>query len=177
MWAGVGAVRDKTSGNVWLQKLGLGLRGCYLAVIADSRCTKDYFNYVTRGDENCGCKAGYTGGVAVQSDHKTDHYSIFSTYTWAGSKGTAASANTAPTGSIWLGIFDLGLQGCYEAVLADSRCSKDYFNYVLRGDKNCGCKTDTNRLVVLFNEKVDFYKIVPGTFLWQIQVMTHPSNG
>lgn len=37
---------------------GKGIEACYLAVLQDHRCTKDYFTYVARGDQNCGCKGG-----------------------------------------------------------------------------------------------------------------------
>merc|ERR1719361_351862 len=30
-----------------------------------------------------------------------------------------------------------GVEECYQAVMADSECSKRYFTYVGRGDKNC----------------------------------------
>merc|ERR1719454_746465 len=33
-----------------------------------------------------------------------------------------------------------GVQACYQAVLAESKCAKDWFTYVARGDLNCGCK-------------------------------------
>ena len=33
-----------------------------------------------------------------------------------------------------------GMQACYEAVVAEPECAQDYFTYVTRGDKNCGCK-------------------------------------
>ena len=32
-----------------------------------------------------------------------------------------------------------GLHACFEAVKVDPKCAGDYFNYVERGDKNCGC--------------------------------------
>jgi len=41
-----------------------------------------------------------------------------------------------------------GVQACYEAVISDSRCAKDYFTYVDGGDENCGCKGQTGALTV-----------------------------
>jgi hypothetical protein len=56
----------------------------------------------------------------------------------------------------WMGLLGLGVQGCYEAVMNDPSCGKDYFNYVPRGDENCGCREVTTR----DNGVVDYYKIV-----------------
>eukprot|EP00930_Biecheleria_cincta_P046515 TRINITY_DN32087_c0_g1_i1.p1 TRINITY_DN32087_c0_g1~~TRINITY_DN32087_c0_g1_i1.p1 ORF type:complete len:712 (-),score=69.22 TRINITY_DN32087_c0_g1_i1:124-2259(-) len=54
---------------------GKGEKACYFAVLADSRCTKDYFSYVTRGDKNCGCKGG-AGELSVRGDDGADIYII-----------------------------------------------------------------------------------------------------
>jgi len=32
-----------------------------------------------------------------------------------------------------------GVQTCYETVLGDPDCAKDFFTYATRGDQNCGC--------------------------------------
>merc|ERR1719336_2254101 len=36
-----------------------------------------------------------------------------------------------------------GVEACYNAVIADSQCAQDYFTYVSRGDRNCGCKVSS----------------------------------
>ena len=55
-----------------------------------------------------------------------------------------------------------GVGACYEAVKLDERCAKDYFTYSTRGDKNCGCKTSIDALVILLdtqdNKKGDIFK-------------------
>ena len=68
---------------------GRGVSACFQAVQADSRCAKDYFTYVTRGDRNCGCK-GNKGPLNVRGDRNGDIYRI-------GFATTAAPTTQAPT--------------------------------------------------------------------------------
>jgi len=43
-------------------------------------------------------------------------------------------------GEHWSYRYGLGLEDCYQWAMAEgSGCAKDYFNYVNRGDKHCGC--------------------------------------
>lgn len=59
----------------------------------------------------------------------------------------------------------LGEQSCFEAVMKDARCNKDYFTYVARGDKNCGCKGDAGELHIrggASDSEADYYKIKAG---------------
>jgi len=58
--------------EIWIAK-GLGVLACYAAVMEDSRCTKDYFTYVARGDANCGCK-GSNQELSVRGDGNADYY-------------------------------------------------------------------------------------------------------
>lgn len=53
----------------------------------------------------------------------------------------------------------LGVESCFRAVQADERCHGDFFTYVARGDKNCGCKGDSGALVVRSDRNADHYKI------------------
>ena len=52
-----------------------------------------------------------------------------------------------------------GVRACYEAVKLDQRCTKDYFTYVNRGDKNCGCKGSVDALSIRRNNNADYFKI------------------
>ena len=52
-----------------------------------------------------------------------------------------------------------GVTACYEAVKLDQRCAKDYFTYVTRGDKNCGCKGSTDVLSIRQDSNGDYFKI------------------
>lgn len=54
-----------------------------------------------------------------------------------------------------------GVQHCYNAVVADGGCY-DYFTYVGRGDKNCGCKGSSGTLAVRSSPTADIYRFVPG---------------
>jgi len=47
------------------------------AVMAEQNCsTKEYFNYVERGDKNCSCKKDKSTPLIIMNDWITDHYSI-----------------------------------------------------------------------------------------------------
>ena len=64
-----------------------------------------------------------------------------------------------------------GVKACYEAVKADQRCAKDYFTYVTRGDKNCGCKGSSDPLSIRqTNNGGDYFKIV-GTYTLKNYIM------
>lgn len=61
-----------------------------------------------------------------------------------------------------------GVQKCYEAVIADKDCDKDYFTYAARGDGNCGCKgtggtATIEELIVRPEADADYYHIEPMT--------------
>ena len=75
--------------EVWLGERNQGVESCFKRVMADSRCVKDFFTYVTRGDGNCGCK-GSKGALKIRGDDKADYYSINSTTTVATTKATGA---------------------------------------------------------------------------------------
>ena len=51
-----------------------------------------------------------------------------------------AGQGVAGNDEVWLGGHNKGVEKCFKRVMADSRCAKDYFTYVARGDGNCGCK-------------------------------------
>ena len=63
----------------------------------------------------------------------------------------------AGSSEVWLGQYGLGVQACYEAIMSDGRCSKDYFTYVPRGDKNCGCKESFGSLNIRALGTADYY--------------------
>jgi hypothetical protein len=50
-----------------------------------------------------------------------------------------------------------GVQACYEAVVADNRCNKDYFTYVQRADLNCGCRGSSGTFSVRNDDNADYY--------------------
>jgi len=63
----------------------------------------------------------------------------------------------------WFGCDAVGdsEMDCYNAVMAETRCSKDYFTFNARGDKNCGCKTSSeDEFVVYPDVLVDCNKIL-----------------
>jgi serine/threonine protein kinase len=63
-----------------------------------------------------------------------------------------------------------GVESCYEAVIKDPDCAKDYFTYVARGDENCGCRTKMGRATpkllsensIRHDDDADYYKIAAG---------------
>jgi len=75
-------------------------------------------------------------------------------------RGVAGPAEKWYVGTGQGGAQGKGVEACYDAVMADSECSKDYFTYVPRGDKNCGCKRNSNETLKVGSEdKADYYKI------------------
>lgn len=52
-----------------------------------------------------------------------------------------------------------GVEACFKHVMVDPRCKKDYFSYVTRGDRNCGCK-GPGPYRVRPDAKADNFKIV-----------------
>ena len=69
----------------------------------------------------------------------------------------------AGNGELWLGGHNKGVKSCFDRVMADSRCAKDFFTYVSRGDGNCGCKASTDSLKVRGDNNADHYRINQGT--------------
>lgn len=62
----------------------------------------------------------------------------------------------------WFGCDTVGdsEMDCYNAVMAEPRCTKDYFTFNARGDKNCGCKTSNEEELVVYPDcLVDCHKI------------------
>ena len=80
------------------------------------------------------------------------------------SKGGFGVAGTGGggKGELWLGGHKQGVEKCFKRVMADSRCAKDYFTYVARGDGNCGCKANMGALNIRADNNADYYRI-PGT--------------
>ena len=76
--------------------------------------------------------------------------------------GVAGTGTGDGNGELWLGGHNQGVAKCVERVMADSRCAKDYFSYVARGDGNCGCKTSTDPLKLRGDNDADYYRINPG---------------
>jgi len=70
-----------------------------------------------------------------------------------------------------------GVLACYEAIMADNQCEKDYFTYNNRSDQRCGCKkAGTGELVLADCPDADYYetvvfehwqKYIPGTDLYK----------
>ena len=114
----------------WMDEYGLGVHGCYQRVMQDPQCAKDYFSY--EADENCGCKkAGPLEILAPpQSCHGASYYSIRKNYDFV-AEGCAYPSH-------WMGEYGLGVDGCYQRVMQDPQCAKDYFSYGV--DNNCSCK-------------------------------------
>jgi hypothetical protein len=130
-----------------------GVAACYAAVMASSTCQKDYFTYVERGDKNCGCRTS-TRALSVRSDGNADLYKVLPPYEFL-QTGVAAPGEKWGVGNAQ----NQGVASCYEAVMADSDCQKDYFTYVERGDKNCGCKTGTGALSARSDGNADLFQI------------------
>ena len=59
----------------------------------------------------------------------------------------------------WKNVYGQGVEKCFQAVLQDPKCEKDYFTYVPRGDKNCGCKTQ-GALSVRSDVRADYYSVI-----------------
>ena len=78
--------------------------------------------------------ATYSIGDASQLESIDILYTEFkSLFNFVG-RGVAKSVH-------WLGILGVGVYKCYEMIMQDPQCAKDYFTYEARGDKNCGCHT------------------------------------
>eukprot|EP00747_Dinoflagellata_sp_TGD_P128205 gnl/TRDRNA2_/TRDRNA2_174494_c2_seq3.p1 gnl/TRDRNA2_/TRDRNA2_174494_c2~~gnl/TRDRNA2_/TRDRNA2_174494_c2_seq3.p1 ORF type:complete len:205 (-),score=26.28 gnl/TRDRNA2_/TRDRNA2_174494_c2_seq3:78-692(-) len=43
--------------------------------------------------------------------------------------------------------------------MQDKNCAGDYFTYVARGDKNCGCKTDKGPLSIRSDPNADYFEV------------------
>jgi len=57
-----------------------------------------------------------------------------------------------------------GIHSCFEAVMAEPKCNKDYFTYNARGDLNCGCKISSEKSLVTYkNDLADCYVITNNT--------------
>jgi len=49
---------------------------------------------------------------------------------------------------------------CFQAVMAEDKCSKDFFSFIRRGDKGCGCKMSTELVPELHTDEFsDCYMI------------------
>merc|ERR1719362_2124667 len=54
----------------------------------------------------------------------------------------------------------VGAHGCFNAVMAEPKCVKDYFTYNERGDQNCGCKVSSEtELIIHEYDFADCYEI------------------
>jgi len=83
----------------------------------------------------------------------------------------------------WFGCdtIKVGAHGCYNAVMAEPKCSKDYFTYNERGDQNCGCRISNEEDVVIHEYDLsDCYRItnasLPGTTATPETVTTTPCD-
>lgn len=57
-----------------------------------------------------------------------------------------------------------GAKECFDAVMAEPQCLKDYFTFNARGDRNCGCKVSSeDTLVVYSTDLSDCYVITNAT--------------
>jgi len=61
-----------TNGNPGQQMLGLGVQGCYEAMMAEPECSKDYFTLGS--DNNCGCKK--EGAITFQDCEGAKCYKV-----------------------------------------------------------------------------------------------------
>ena len=79
---------------------GKGVAACYKAVMADKNCHKQYFTYVERGDENCGCTSD--SRMKIRIEPEGDVYEILNSGTQttacAGAAGVATKMNDARRG-------------------------------------------------------------------------------
>lgn len=74
-------------------------------------------------------------------------------------KAGKGRAETQAAQGISLPYRHLGVRGCFEAVMVDSRCTKDYFTYAT-ADGDCQCKSSGALKVTVANSY--YYKILPG---------------
>ena len=51
-----------------------------------------------------------------------------------------------------------GVEACFEAVLADARCS-EYFTFAVDGDFNCGCAASNAELSIRGCTRSSYYRI------------------
>ena len=71
---GTGDIGPDRIWNVGKAK-GQGVQACYEAVKLDERCEKDYFTYVTRGNENCGCRRS-NAVLSIRQNYRADYFKI-----------------------------------------------------------------------------------------------------
>lgn len=111
------------------------IEACYEATLAEPSCAQDFFSFADRGNKNCGCKASSEHLSFVAEDDSYDCYHIRAPYELIGN-GVAGES------IYWFecGLLTEGVNSCYNAVMADDQCSKDYFVYNTRSDQGCGCK-------------------------------------
>jgi len=114
-------------------------------------------------DENC--EVEYIGSCTSEIQSTSDMLCTCRTPAEA-DYGFVARGVAGPT-EVWIAK-DLGVLACYTAVMGDSRCAKDFFTYVARGDANCGCKGSNGELSIRGDENADYYRN---------QLYTPPSSG
>merc|ERR1712010_320343 len=125
------------------------------------------FSYLARSNKNCGCKP--KGPLKVMSSQTSDYYQF---------RDCAAPATTKKPVPVttkkkaqcpffvargfvgpnerWLGV-EASAASCAAKVMRDSRCAKDYFSYLARSNKNCGCKPK-GALKVTSSQTSDYYQ-------------------
>eukprot|EP00931_Biecheleriopsis_adriatica_P111554 TRINITY_DN8594_c0_g1_i5.p1 TRINITY_DN8594_c0_g1~~TRINITY_DN8594_c0_g1_i5.p1 ORF type:complete len:321 (+),score=25.55 TRINITY_DN8594_c0_g1_i5:209-1171(+) len=133
---------------IWEDERGLSVQECYDLIMQDSRCAKDYFTFVARlATSRCACKRpGTLKLVRAPICLASDSYAIAITTTTTTTTQAPPSYSLHATGAcawpmIWEDERGLSVQECYDLIMQDSRCAKDYFTFVARGAKSrCACK-------------------------------------
>jgi len=127
--------------HVWLNVYGKGVEHCYGLVMSDSRCAKDYFSYVPRGDKNCGCKSAGSGSLSMTSYASADYYKIETPkYCPVGAVGSHASNEGTNLQTLTYST----TADCSAACAANSAC-KHYTACPGDGNK-CYLKTGTSKV-------------------------------
>merc|ERR1711957_953141 len=101
--------------------VGEGVQGCYEATLKEPLCARDFFSFADRGNKNCGCKITAEHLSFVQEDDSYDCYHIRSPYELIGNGIVGESI-------YWFecGLVPPSAHGCYQKVMAEEHCQKDY---------------------------------------------------
>jgi hypothetical protein len=129
----------------WLSEQVSSPEDCIPLVEADERCSTGSFNFGLAGviENRCGCNSKAMGNfcptAAFQDNSAVTWYLVERPKYYA----RLLRYDTKYCGPFkWLNQYPTTARKCHELIEADARCNTNVFNYVVNGDKNCGCVTD-----------------------------------
>lgn len=146
-------------GKIWNvgDAKGQGVAACFEAVMQEPRCTKDYFSYAFRADQNCVCK-GSADELSVMPTGNSDYYLVTSyDKKGVGKPGPDTDLKTIAANHLPAG--DDAVLNCYRAVMVDEECHRDYFAIDARDSDACVCKKSSDEVDVQLVSTWDYYKI------------------